>query len=1112
MRHLFDSHFRQTAIYLGILLVVFGNTWILTTNFQRVSEQQRWVKHTGEVIATLENAYSSLVDAESSQRGYLMTRRPEFLAVFKRSMLQHEEQLTLLKGLMADNPVQSANLVGFTGAAQRRRQLLEANLDLYRDGVFKDASPLLEGRDLMEMARNSVGRMRIEEEQLLEERSRGVEQARNVFIASLVATTLLTLLGISIAFVLIRRAQKRLQDEAHLNAHRAWMRTNISDMAQVLAGETDMARAARQVLAQLGKQLGALGANLYMLDGDTLRLAGALAPEGGSSAPERVRADEGLLGEALRRPGIWEVTDVPPGYMRVGSSLGEAAPKSLLFFPICFQGEVLGLVEMAFFSPPSPEQRELLEAMLDPIATGVNAAVTRDRLKALLDETVQQAEELQAQQEELRAGNEELEQQARALEDQQFQLNVQNRELETSRQSLELKASELQRTNQYKSEFLAKMSHELRTPLNSLLILATLLMENKEGNLTEQQRSFAKSMHGAGEDLLNLINEILDLSKIEARKLGLRVEEFALGEVLDGMERTFQPQANAKGLVFKVDATPTDRAQALRTDRQRLEQVLRNFLSNALKFTEEGSITVSATFDGDQAILSVRDTGIGIPPHKRELVFEAFEQADGSISRRYGGTGLGLTISRELATLLGGSIGLESQEGEGSTFTLRIRARMDEPMPTPEPVKDSHASPPAHATASAPGEARLAAEALVRAIPEGAQAILVVEDDERFRHTVAETAKGYGFHPVEVGDGEVALEVLNLTVPKAILLDIKLPGISGMGLLEMVKQMPRLRHVPIHMISALEHQQNALRMGALGYLGKPVTIDKIRSALSRIEGLLKQKVKRLLVVEDDERQREAIIHLVSGTDVQVVSASTAGEALNVLKGEGADCVILDLSLPDLTGFELLDELDHLEVSLPPIVIYTGRDLSRQEEEALRRHSESIIIKGARSPERLLDEVNLFLHRVEENLPDEKRAMLTQLRTQEQVFEGKTALLVDDDMRNVFALTSALEAKGLNVRIARDGVEALEALEKYPEIDIVLMDIMMPRMDGYQAMRQIRANKRFAGLPIVALTAKAMREDHERCVEAGANDYLPKPINLPNLLSVMRVWLTREGVF
>jgi CheY-like chemotaxis protein/signal transduction histidine kinase len=716
----------------------------------------------------------------------------------------------------------------------------------------------------------------------------------------------------------------------------------------------------------------------------------------------------------------------------------------------------------------------------------------------------------------LRVNNEELEQQARSLESQQEALAGKNRELEITQDDLKRKAEDLERSSAYKSEFLAKMSHELRTPLNGLLILSTLLIENKEKNLTDQQKQFARSIQSAGNDLLTLINDILDLAKVEAKKLTIRRETFTLGSLFQQMKLTFEPQTKAKNLEFKTALTSEFENISVHTDRQRLEQILRNFLSNAVKFTEKGHLEMRASLDQKAKMveITVADTGIGVPENKRGLIFEAFEQADSSTSRNYGGTGLGLTISRELAHLLGGEIKLKSQEGKGSEFTIRLpmdaegtTVPQDRQLEAPRPRADGPMG-------QQPNEIVRAKPVVLPNITPDSKTILIVEDDDGFRQSIVEVTRSYGFTPIEAADGESALAILDQHAPSAILLDIKLPGISGLGILEMIKQMPQLRHIPVHMISGLEHQQSALRMGALGYLTKPVTLEKIRSAIGRMESLLSEKVRKVLLIEDDERQNTAISELVSGQDVAVTSVRTGKDAIATLEKQAFDCIILDLSLPDLSGFDLLKQLNGLSISLPPIVIYTGKDLSEEEESYLRRFSESIIIKGARSPERLLDEVNLFLHRVESLLPHEQQEMLTHLRSQDQSFENRTVLLVDDDVRNLFALTSVLETRGLKVRFAKDGIQALEELEKHEDIELVLMDIMMPRMDGLEATRRIRANPndRLRKLPIIALTAKAMKDDHEKCIEAGATDYLPKPINLDNLMTVLKVWLTPKHLF
>lgn len=1105
------------------LVLIVANAWFMRSTFQTVVNQEAWVMHTSNVLTELERLMSSVKKAESSQRGFLLTNESSFLVPYRAAQDEAQAHLVQLKVLIRDNPKQEEYLAEIERITQARLARLDDHITDPSITALARKERLLEGQTVMDSLRALLETMKTEENKLLGRRSLDAAESRKHFWWTLTGSTLLLTFVIFFFFIQVRNSQLRAIFEAEKDARESWLQTKVAEVASLTTGDHSLSATGSLVLNHLASEFSFLVGNLYIAQGDRLRRVashGLIATQD-EVVPKTVRIGESLIGQAFKKPGVLEISDIPENYLFISSSLGEAPPRHLVLVPVRFQNRPIGVIELASFKPLNADVKEALDRLLEPIGIGINAAVSREELQSLLEKTQQQAEELQAQQEELRTSNEELEQQARALESQQQSLNLKNNELESARAEMETKAQELHKTNLYKSEFLAKMSHELRTPLNSLLILASLLIENKERNLTEQQREFARSIHGAGEDLLGLINDILDLSKIEARKLSLRPEPFFVHSLIDQVKNTFTPLTDSKGLSLELSLSESLKEQKLYTDRQRLEQILRNFLSNAVKFTDSGTVRLSVE-ETPQGLLRflVQDTGVGIPPEKQKLIFDAFEQADGSVSRKYGGTGLGLTISRELAALLGGTIALESSSDQGSCFSLTIPKELpaqphqsqpasSESPSTPEPTLSNASFVEKEPELREPDPATLAA---LKDLQPTDKSILIVEDDDVFRASVADASKAYGFKPIETHDGETALALLQRHTPSAILLDIKLPGLSGLGLLEMIKQMPHLRHVPIHMISALEYQQNALRMGAMGYLGKPVTIDKIRSALSRIENLVSRKVRRLLIIEDDDRQRDAIKKLVFGQDIEIETANTGKESLEKIKSMGFDCIILDLSLPDISGFDLLDHLNSMDVSLPPIVIYTGKELSRKEEEYLRRYSESIIIKGAKSPERLLDEVNLFLHRVETLLPAEKQKMLTDLRSQDQALEGKRVLVVDDDLRNVFALTSVLEGRGLQVKIARDGFEALEALEKDSSFDVVLMDIMMPRMDGYETMRRIRQNQKFKELPIVALTAKAMKEDHEKCIAAGANDYLQKPINISNLLSVLKVWLAPKGIF
>lgn len=1128
-RNYFSSHVGLT-FFLVILISVFClNSWILYINFNKVAEQEFWVRRSQQIISELDLTLSAAKDTETGIRGYILSSGDEsYLEPYNIGIIDVWAHADKVQQLTIDNPQQQSGIATVKRiVADRLKHLSDIKLKYESKAYNRVNLDLRDGKPAMDRLRAMIEDMKTEENNLLTPRVEAAQDARRFFYGSLAFTLTLSILVIGGAYLQIKRNQDRAITDSKEKAFETWIQSNMAQVSQMASENRSLPLTARHVLEYLAHLTHAVAANLYTSQNGVLQLQASYAGPGTNDedtgrikVPQQIPANTTLLGEAIHKNDVWMISDIPEKYMTVSSSFGSTDPTILSFLPLHFQGAPVGVIEFALFQKISEDVLQLLSQLREPLGIGISSAISRERMQFLLEETQQQAEELQQQQEELRSNNEELEEQTRTMESQQFDLAQQTAELERSRASLEHKAQELQKTNQYKSEFLAKMSHELRTPLNSLLILSTLLQENKERNLTEQQKDFARSIQSAGNDLLNLINDILDLSKIEARKLSIRPEEIQLNDLISHLARVFEPQINAKGLKLVMDISADSKDLVLLSDRQRLEQILRNLLSNAIKFTESGDITMRTVFSAaNQSVtITVLDSGVGIPESKMDLIFEAFEQADGSVSRKFGGTGLGLTISRELAALLGGHIDLKSKENVGSEFSITLPLRRSETAaPTPgfwmRGPGDRPSSPTSLKSTSSPTITDMAQKAMaaIAKIEENKNTILIVEDDDVFRHSVAETASTFGFQIIEASTGEMALEILHRLTPSAILLDIKLPGISGLGLLELVKQMPHLRHVPIHMISALDYQQNALRMGALGYLSKPVTLDKVRSAMMRIESMLDKKVKRLLIIEDDQRQREAITQLVGGSDLEVITAPTGSKAVALLKANTIDCVILDLMLPDTSGFDLLEKLNSLNISLPPIVIYTGKDLSREDEDRLRHYSESIIIKGARSPERLLDEVNLFLHRVESMLPQDKQDILSQLRSQEVLFEDKTVLLVDDDLRNVFALTSALESRGFNVRIAKNGFEALDALKDGPA-DIVLMDLMMPKMDGLECIRRIRAQKQYETLPIVALTAKAMKEDHENCISAGANDYLPKPINLINLMSVIRVWMTPQELF
>jgi len=742
--------------------------------------------------------------------------------------------------------------------------------------------------------------------------------------------------------------------------------------------------------------------------------------------------------------------------------------------------------------------------------------------EGLLKQSQQLAGELQTQQKELQQTNEQLEQKAQQLAERNVEVERKNQEIEQARRALEEKATELSLTSKYKSEFLANMSHELRTPLNSILILGQQLTENPDGNLTPKQVEFARTIHGAGTDLLNLISDILDLSKIESGTVTVDAEEIPTSNLLETVGRPFRHEAENRQLSFDIVVDP-NLARSINTDSKRLQQVLKNLLSNAFKFTAEGGVRLSVSvatggWSAEHPVLNhsptvisfeVSDTGIGIPLEKQKLIFEAFQQADAGTSRKYGGTGLGLAISRELATLLGGEIHLQSTPGKGSVFTLYLPLKYSGPSVAPRSSMSPHYG-------LAPALPAAAQERVLEQIPDdrltlkpGDTILLIVEDDPHYARVLVDLAHDKGFKVLVAARGTEALELAKQYQPTAVSLDVFLPDMLGWTVLSQLKHNPLTRHIPVQIITLDEDRQHALARGAFSFVNKPTTPEGVSEALSLIKEYAKPRRKRLLIVEDNEAEQMSIRELLDHDDIEIITTETGAGALSTLRENPCDCVVLDLRLPDMSGFEVLDSIRNDEaLSEVPVVVFTGRELSVEEDAELHTMARSIVVKGVESPERLLDETSLFLHRVITELPIEKQRMLEKLNSSDEDLVGRTALLVDDDARNIFALSSVLERRGMKVLTATTGSEAVTLVESNPEIAVVLMDIMMPQMDGYQTIAAIRADPSFRRLPIIALTAKAMKGDREKCLEAGASDYLAKPVNTEQLLLAIRMWLHR----
>jgi HAMP domain-containing protein/CheY-like chemotaxis protein/putative methionine-R-sulfoxide reductase with GAF domain len=911
------------------------------------------------------------------------------------------------------------------------------------------------------------------------------------------------------------------------NQEQDWLKTNLAKFTRMLQGQRDLFTVGQMLLSELAPLVRAQQGTVYQMstteeEGAILRLLGSYATTREQS--QRIAVGSGLVGQCAREKQRILLTEVPSDYTPVRSSLGAARPANIVVLPVLFEGETKAVIELASLHQFTQAQLTFLEQLTESIGVVLNTIEATMRTENLLLQSQQLTAELQSGQKELQQTNDELEQKAKQLAEQNAEVERKNKEIELARRALEEKAAELALTSKYKSEFLANMSHELRTPLNSILILGQQLATNAGGNLTGKQIEFARNIHSAGSDLLNLINDILDLSKIESGTVTVEAEEISFNSLRESVERNFRHVAEQKNVPFLVDFD-TQLPRAFTTDPKRLQQIVKNLLSNAFKFTSAGHVSMSVRMASSGwspehpvlnratsvIALAISDTGIGIAPEKQRLIFEAFQQADAGTARKYGGTGLGLAISRELASLLGGEIRLVSIQGEGSTFTLYLPLNYTGPSQASIVQIGGIPSPQVQAMLPvlpvAPVEEQIVDDR--NAIESGDLALLIVEDDPHYARVLLGLARDRGFKGIVATRGHQAMALARQFRPTAITLDIFLPDMLGWTVLNNLKLDPATRHIPVQIISLEEERQHGLSHGAFSYLVKPATTEDLEVALERIKTFVTPRVKRLLVVEDNEIESQSIVELLGNDDVEITTVSTGKEALEQLLDQPFDCCVLDLRLPDMTGFELLDQVQQ-EQSLAdvPVVVYTGRDLNQQEEKRLKQVAKSIVLKDVQSPERLLDETALFLHRVIDDLPGEKQEMLERLHQSNEALRGRKVLVVDDDARNIFALSIVLENQDMEVLSATNGRQAIEIIEQTGDLSMVLMDIMMPEMDGYQTMREIRKEPRFRALPILALTAKAMKGDREKCLEAGASDYIAKPVNTEQLLSLMRVWLHR----
>ncbi|KQY41429.1 MULTISPECIES: response regulator [Rhizobium/Agrobacterium group] len=1105
-------------------------------NLQSLRENNGEVVHSHDVIVALDELLSRVQDAETGQRGFLLSNNQRYLEPYNSAVAAIPQKLTEITELTSDNPAQQRRIGALKTHVEAKLAELKETIDLRGTQGIDAALAVVNserGKVQMDAIRMQLSAMGKEESDLRVKRLAEMDGAYRTAYASSILSGLLGILLTAAIGVLLRRATLARRREE-------WLQSGHVGLSAAIMGDKRTEQLGESILEFLAGYAGAIAGAVFVGGKGVFRRASIYGVPDVSAVPEQFKLREGLLGQAAAegRPNV--VSDIPDGYITFGSALGRDKPRHLVISPGSVDGDVNTVIELGFLRPVDESVLVLLEQVSPSIATAVRSANYRVELQNLVEETQRQSEELQVQSEELRVSNEELEEQSRALKESQVRLEQQQVELEQTNSQLEeqtqqlegqrddleranaavqLKARELQQASQYKSDFLANMSHELRTPLNSSLILAKLLADNPDDTLTAEQVKYAQTIQSSGNDLLNLINDILDLSKIEAGHIDIRPEAVSVERLANNIRQLFQPIAENKRLTFDIDIAPECPA-IIQTDLQRLEQVLKNLLSNAFKFTETGRVGLSIRRAPDgQIALAVTDSGIGIAEEQQRSIFEAFHQADGTISRKYGGTGLGLSISRELVRLLGGAIHLTSRQGHGSTFTITIPEAYDPATVAPRDARSTAVS--AAPTISPAIETRAVSierHNLVdddRAAPsDEKRVLLVIEDDDTFAAILRDISREMGFRTLVAGTAQEALDLAKQFMPSAIVLDVGLPDQSGLSVLDRLKRDVRTRHIPIHIVSGDDHAETAFSLGAVGYMLKPVKREQLIEVLQKLEAKLSQRVHRVLIVEDNQIQRDAVAKLLTSHDVETMVAGTAAECLQLLKEQTFDCMVLDLSLPDASGYSLLETLSkETAYAFPPVIVYTGRVLSADDEQQLRRYSKSIIIKGAKSPERLLDEVTLFLHQVVSELPDEQQKMIRKARNRDALLEGRRILVVEDDVRNVYALTNILEPRGAIIEIARNGQEALDALAKAASqpgsaIDLVLMDVMMPVMDGLTATREIRRNADWKRLPIIALTAKAMPDDQQRCIDAGANDYMAKPLDVEKLLSLVRVWMPR----
>ncbi len=1179
------------SISLLLLIVSAIASYFSITN---LLESQRLVNHTNQVYVKLEDVISVLKDAETGQRGFLLTGNREFLEPYNGSLSRVNRTIDELMSLASDNEDQQKDLFNLKKIVQGRMSKLQELIDDKAAGRAYEVDDLEQGKIYMDQARQLVAQMQNRERSLLIRRTDTMNRFASSTPVLIAVASILSLLVTIVSFYRVNADYEnrvRLQTELEqkdqeisrrveiiggiadkissgdykisvddegkdslgsiataLNkmaesldysftslSQKEWLQSGIATLNEKMIGEKDLATLLSKSLEHLTAYTGSeLGAFYISRDHRYLNLEAAVGLDA-ESARGGLKTGEGLAGRAAASAKMEQVTNLEETDLVLSFSGGSIKPKNMIAVPVLHEGRVKAVIEMGSLLTYDATKMEFLKVAAENIGTAIQSAQDHQRLEELLAETQAQSEELQAQQSELENINTELEAQSEELQASEEELKVQQEELQQANQELEersrlleeknelilernleiqRKAEELELSTRYKSEFLANMSHELRTPLNSILLLSRLLSENHPHNLNSDQVEYAQVIQSSGKGLLTLIDEILDLSKIESGRMDLEYLPLSLDKLTEELKGLFEHMAREKGIEFNI-SRETGVPDLIETDQLRLEQILRNLLSNALKFTRKGSVVLTMRSAGQDISFSVKDTGIGIPADKQQTIFEAFQQADGSTRRQYGGTGLGLSISRQLARLLGGDISLQSQEGKGSDFTLTIP--VSKPAVT-DKILETHYPDPSEMGIK-PDETAIDYEKYIAPVippaiaddrnllQPGDRIILIIEDDTSFARSLLDYTRSRGYKGIVAVRGDEGIELARQLLPTGILLDIQLPVKSGWEVMDALKSNPQTRPIPVHMMSSFDIKTKGLTKGAVDFINKPVAFEKLGEMFQRIEQALSKHPKKVLIVEENSKHAQALSYFLQQFNVASEIRNNVGDGIQALNRHEVDCVILDMGIPAPHSYEMLEEVKKTPgMENLPIIIFTGKNLSHVEEKRIRQYADSIVIKTAHSYQRILDEVSLFLHLVEETRKNGKSSRSKKIGGVSEVLKGKTVMIVDDDARNIFSLTKSLEHYEVNVISATDGKEALSLLEEKRKVDIILMDMMMPEMDGYESTRRIRANSKYKSLPIIAVTAKAMTGDREKCIEAGASDYITKPVDVDQLISLLRVWL------